>query len=133
MAGFLREIKRKDRYGRNYSYWVVIKTYRDKETKKVRHQVLQNFGHISKEEAEKVKSLMQLKSSGKEALVTTWEDIKIKDSYDFLIPLVLDKLWKDWQLDKIIRNHQMLSVPLSVMAEILALEYGLSLLIVTIR
>jgi len=126
MAGFLREIKRKDKYGKEYSYWVVIKTYRDKETKKVRHQVLQNFGHISKEEAEKIKSLMQLKSLGKEALVTTWKDIKIKDSYDFLIPLVLDKLWKDWQLDRIIRNQQILSVSLSVMAEILSLNRAIS-------
>jgi transposase len=127
MAGFLREIKRKDKYGKEYSYWVVIKTYRDKKTKKVRHQVLQNFGHISKEEAEKVKALMQLKSLGKEALVTTWEDIKVKDSYDFLIPLVLDKLWKkDWQLDKIIRNHRVLSVSLSLMAEILSLNRAIS-------
>ena len=126
MAGFLREIRRRDKYGRVYSYWVVIKTYRDKRTKKVRHQVLQNFGRISKEEVEKVKALMQLKSLGKEALVTTWEDIKVEDSYNFLIPLVLDKLWKDWQLDRIIQNHQILSVSLSLMAEILSLNRAIS-------
>jgi len=126
MAGFLREIRRRDKYGRVYSYWVVIKTYRDKRTKKVHHQVLQNFGRLSKEEVEKVKALMQLKSLGKEALVTTWEDIKVEDSYNFLIPLVLDKLWKDWQLDRIIQNHQILSVSLSLMAEILSLNRAIS-------
>jgi len=126
MAGFLREIGRTDRYGRRYSYWVVIKTYRDKKTKKVHHQVLQNFGRLSREEVEKVRALMQLKSLGKEALVTTWEDIKAKDSYNFLIPLVLDKLWKDWQLDMIIQNHRIPSVPLSLMAEILSLNRAIS-------
>ncbi len=103
-------------------YWVAIKTYRDRRTKRVKHQVLQTFGRLSKEEVEKVKAFMELKSLGKSALVTTWEDIRVKDSYDFLIPVILDKLWKEWQLDKVIRNQQIPSVRLSVMAEILSLN-----------
>jgi len=126
MAGFLREMKRKDKNGREYSYWVAIKTYRDKRTKKVKHRVLQTFGRLSREEVEKVKGFMELKSLGKEALVTTWEDIKVKDSYDFLLPVILDKLWKYWQLNKIIRNQQRTSVNLSVMAEILSLNRAIS-------
>lgn len=90
MAGFLREMKRKDKDGKEYSYWVVIKTYRDRKTKKVRHKILQTFGRLSKKEAEKVKDLIQLKELGKEALVTTWENIEPGDSYDFL-PVMAQK------------------------------------------
>lgn len=55
-----------------------------------------------------------------------WEDIKVKDSYDFLLPVILDKLWEYWQLNKIIRNQQRTSVNLSVMAEVLSLNRSIS-------
>jgi len=51
MGGFLREMKRKDRYGRGYSYWVAVKSYRDKKTGKVRHKVLKTFGRLTEKEA----------------------------------------------------------------------------------
>ena len=37
MAGFLREMKRKDKEGKEYSYWVAVKTYRDRRNGKVKH------------------------------------------------------------------------------------------------
>lgn len=52
MGGFIREMKWRDKYGREYSYWVAIKSYRDKDSGKVRNQVLQTFGKLSKEEAD---------------------------------------------------------------------------------
>jgi hypothetical protein len=49
---FLREIKIKVRRksGKVYRWWVVIKTYWDKEKKKVRHRVIHNLGRDSRQE-----------------------------------------------------------------------------------
>jgi len=47
---FLREIKVKRKSGKVYSWWVVIKTYWDKERKKVRHRVIHNLGRLNERE-----------------------------------------------------------------------------------
>jgi len=57
MDEFLREMKRKDRYGRGYSYWVAVKSYRDNNTGKVRHKVLKTFGRLTEREAKNLKTL----------------------------------------------------------------------------
>ena len=135
MAGFLREMKRKDKEGKEYSYWVAVKTYRDRRSGKVKHKILQTFGRLSEKETENLRALRQLKDLGEDALVTTWQQIKIGASYDYLTIIVLDRLYRMWGLDKAISSGRSLTdkdtgrvplVPLSVMAEILTLNRALS-------
>jgi len=44
---FLREIRTKRKSGKVYSYWVVIKSFWDKEKRKVRHRIIHNLGTLS--------------------------------------------------------------------------------------
>ena len=127
MAGFLREMKRKDKEGKEYSYWVAVKTYRDGRSGKVKHKILQTFGRLSEKETENLRLLKELKDLGEEAVVTTWQQIKIVASYDYLSVSVLDRLYRMWGLDKAIKDTEKARlVPLSVMAEILTLNRALS-------
>lgn len=57
-----------------------------------------------------------------EVFFTTWNQIKVKGDYEFLVPLILDKLWHLWELDKVTNSGQILKVPSSVISEILALN-----------
>ena len=64
---------------------------------------------------------------GEEALVTTWQQIKIGASYDYLTVSILDRLFRMWELDKAIKDTTKTPlVPLSVMTEILTLNRSLS-------
>ena len=125
MGGFLREMKRQDKYGRQYSYWVAVKSYRDKKSGKVKHQVLQTFGRLSPEEAENLKLLQQLKKLGKEALVTTWEKIVIGASYEYLSIQVLDRIFKLWEFGKVFGKGNGRLVNWTDMVEILVLNRAL--------
>jgi IS30 family transposase len=119
MGGFLREMKRKDRYGREYSYWVAVKSYRDKKTGKVRHKVLKTFGRLTEKEAENLKALWQLKEMGKDALVTTGEDIQVGASYEYLSIQILHRIFRLLELDKIFSYDRSVMVDLADIAEVL--------------
>lgn len=119
---FLREIKVRRKSGKVYSWYVVIKTYWDKEKKKVRHRVIHNLGHLSEEELKKVKLLLSLKDIPENSFFTNWENIKTKGSYDYLLPIILDRLWRRWELDKIVGTGQLLKVPINLILEILTIS-----------
>lgn len=122
MGGFLREMKRKDRYGRGYSYWVAVKSYRDKKTGKVRHKVLKTFGRLTEREAENLKALWQLKEMGKDALVTTWEEIQVGASYEYLSIQILHRIFRLWELDKIFSYDRSVMVEWADIAEVLIIN-----------
>jgi hypothetical protein len=77
------KVRRKS--GKEYRWWVVIKTYWDKEKKKVRHRVIHNLGR-----------LISLKDITEDSFITSLGEIKIKGSYEYLIVVILDKLWYLW-------------------------------------
>ena len=125
MGGFLREMKRQDKYGKQYSYWVAVKSYRDKKSGKVKHQVLQTFGRLSPEEAENLKEFRQLKELGKDALVTTWEKIRIGASYEYLSIQVLHRIFQLWEFEKVFGSEKEGLVNWTDMVEILILNRAL--------
>lgn len=123
---FLREIRAKRKSGKVYRYWVVIKSFWDKKEKKVRHRVIHNLGVLSKEEAETIRMILSLKGLPKDSFFTSWPDIKTKEDYEYLVLLVLDKLWHLWELDKVTDSGQLLKVPSFLMNEILTLNRAIS-------
>lgn len=123
MAGFLREIRSKRKSGKIYSYWVILKTFWDKKERKVRHKVIQNLGQLSAQEVEKVRTFLSLSELKPDSFVTNWDFIETKKCYSFLLPVVLDKIWRLWELNKIAEGgEEILLVPLSIMSEILVLN-----------
>ena len=122
MGGFLREMKRKDRNGKEYSYWVAVKSYRDKKTGKVRHKVLQTFGRLTEKEADNLRALWQLKEMGKDALVTTWEEIQVGASYEYLSIQILHRIFRLLELDKIFSCDRSVMVDWADIAEILIIN-----------
>ncbi len=125
MGGFLREMKRRDRHGRQYSYWVAVKSYRDKKTGKVRHQVLQTFGRLTEKEAENLRVLRQLKNLGKDALVTTWEQIQVGASYEYLSIIILHNIFHLWKLNEILQSEKPALVDWAAISETLTLNRAL--------
>lgn len=119
---FLREIKSKRKSGKVYSYWVVVKTFWDKEKKKVRHKVIHNLGILSEREVKVLKTLFSLRDSVQESFLTHWQDIKVKSSYEFLIVVILDRIWRFFELDKITESNDVSKVPYSLISEILVLN-----------
>ena len=75
---FLREIKRKRKSGKVYTYWVVIKTFWDKKKRKVRHKVLHDLGHLSQQEVRAIRTILSLKRMPEDSFFTSWQDIKTK-------------------------------------------------------
>ena len=122
MGGFLREMKRKDRNGKEYSYWVAVKSYRDKKTGKVRHKVLQTFGRLTEKEADNLRALWKLKEMGKDALVTTWEEIQVGASYEYLSIQILHRIFRLLELDKIFSCDRSVMVDWADIAEILIIN-----------
>jgi hypothetical protein len=55
------KVRRKS--GKVYRWWVVIKTYWDKEKKKVRHRVIHNLGRLTEKEVNILKTLISLKET----------------------------------------------------------------------
>lgn len=104
MAGFLREIKSKRKSRKIYSYWVILKTFWDKKERKVRHKVIQNLGQLSPEKVEKVRTFLSLSELKQDSFVTSWKDIETKKCYTFLLPAILDKIWKLWELNKVVNE-----------------------------
>jgi len=119
---FLREIRTERKSGKVYSYWVTIKTFWDKKKRKVRHKVLHDLGHLSDQEVRAIRTILSLKGMPEDSFFTSWQDIKTKKDYDFLAPIVLDKLWHLWELDKVTDSGQILKVPSSIISEILTIN-----------
>ncbi len=125
MGGFLREMKRRDKHGRQYSYWVAVKSYRDRKTGKVRHKVLQTFGRLTEKEAENLRVLRQLKEMGKEVLVTTWEQIQVGASYEYLSIRILHEIFHLWKLKDVLKGETTALADWAAIAEILTLNRAL--------
>ncbi len=123
---FLREIRAKRKSGKVYSYWVVIKSFWDKKERKVRQRIIHNLGTLSKEEAKTIRTILSLKGIPKDSFFTSWQDIKTKKDYEYLVPIVLDKLWHLWELDKVTDSGRILKVPSSIMSEILVINRAIS-------
>jgi len=123
---FLREIRAKRKSGKVYSYWVVIKSFWDKKERKVRHRIIHTLGTLSKEEAKTIRTILSLKGMLKDSFFTSWQDIKTKKDYEYLVPLVLDKIWYLWELDQVTDSGQILKVPTCLMSEILTLNRAIS-------
>jgi len=88
---FLREQVIK-RGGKKYIYHQIVKVYWDKVKKKVRHKIIMSLGRLTEDEKIIVKKLLSLKDK-KEAFVTTWDDIKITKSLEYLSPVILHKMF----------------------------------------
>lgn len=69
---------------------------------------------------------MSLKGLEKGTFFTNWLHIKTIASYDFLLPVILDKIWHLWELDRVVSSGQILKVPLSTMSKILAINRAIS-------
>jgi transposase len=119
---FLREMKRTDKNGKKYSYWVAVRTYRDKKSGKVKHQIVKTFGRISPKQVEQIKQIQALKNLEKETLVTSWEKIQIGHSYEYLNIQILHKIFQLWDLEKIFDNEKTGLVDWKIIAEILVLN-----------
>ena len=123
---FLREIRAERKSGKVYSYWVTIKTFWDKKKRKVRHRVLHDLGHLSQQEVRAIRTILSLKGMPEDSFFTSWQDIKTKKDYDFLTPIVLDKLWHLWELDKVTDSGQILKVSSSIISEILTINRAIA-------
>ena len=123
---FLREIKVRRKSGKVYRWWVVIKTYWDKEKKKVRHRVIHNLGRLTEKEVNILKTLISLKDISEDSFITSLGEIKIKGSYEYLIVVILDKLWYLWGLDKITDFKNTGKLSYSFISKVLVLNRAIS-------
>ncbi len=123
---FLRELKIKVK-GKQYRYWKIIETYWDKEKKQTRHKTILNLGELKEEQVNQIKAILSLKKLGPDAFLTTWDKIKVKQDYEYLVPIVLDKLWHLWELDKVTDSGKILKVSTSIMSEILTINRAICL------
>ncbi|MGC8871143.1 MAG: hypothetical protein ACP5PT_08675 [Brevinematia bacterium] len=105
---------------------VVVKTYWDKEKKKVRHRVIHNLGRLREREVKTIKSLLSLKDIPEDSFFTYWDDIKIKGSYEYLSVMILDRLWYLWGLDRVLEIGSDSKVSYSIISEILVLNRAIS-------
>ena len=92
----------------------------------MRHKVIKNLGQLTKKEVKEVKTYLSLSKIEPNSFLTTFDSIKIKKTYTYLLPAVLDKIWHLFELNKIINERKILSVPLSSVAEILVLNRAIS-------
>ena len=122
----MREVKIKVN-AKEYRYWKVVESYRDRKTKKNRHKTIINLRCLTEQQVKQIKALLAMKTLGPDSFVTTLKEIEVGESYEFLNIVVLDRLFRMWELDKAIKNTGKASlVPLSVMTEILTLNRALS-------
>lgn len=93
---FLREtVIRKA--GKEYRYWRLVKTYWDKKERKVRHKTVAQLGKLSDEEVIFFKNTL----GGRPGRRFSWVEITAQKSFEYLGVVVLDRLWRYWQLDRI--------------------------------
>jgi len=94
---FLRETVIK-KGNRTYRYWRLVKTYWDKKHKKVRHKTIAQLGKLNPREVSVLKSTL----SGKAGESFSWENLTVKRSVDYLTTAILDRIYRYWELDKVI-------------------------------
>lgn len=123
---FLREIKVPGK-DKEYRYWKVLESYRDKKTGKNRHKTIINLRQLSHQQVKQVKALLEIKKFGADCFLTTLKEIEVGRSYEFLNIFVLDHLYRMWKLDRIITNNGKteIQVPVSTIAEILTINRAL--------
>lgn len=123
---FLRKLTIK-KNGKKYDYWLLVKTYRDRKTKKVRQKTILHLGRLTPKEVNLAQSLLQAKKP--HAFITTWQDIKLNQSVDFLTVGILNKIWSYWDFDKFL-NEQLAkgkeSVSIATVSQILAINRAVS-------
>lgn len=96
---FLRETVIKKASG-EYRYWRLVKTYWDKKQKKVRHKTIAQLGRLKPEEVGFFKNALY----GKAGKRFSWEDVIAKKSFEYLGVAILDRIYRYWELDKIIEE-----------------------------
>jgi transposase len=96
---FLRETVLK-RAGVEYRYWRLVKTYWDKKSKKVRHKTVASLGKLKPEEIRMFKKTI----SGEAGKSFSWEELRARKSFEYLGVAILDRIWKYWELDKVIAD-----------------------------
>jgi len=96
---FLRETVLK-KAGVEYRYWRLVKTYWDKKLKKVRHKTVAQLGKLKPEEIRMFKKTI----SGEAGKNFSWEELMARKSFEYLGVAILDRIWKYWELDKVIAN-----------------------------
>lgn len=96
---FLRETIIKKETG-EYRYWRLVKTYWDKKQRKVRHKTVAQLGKLKPEEIDFFKKTLR----GKAGERFSWEDLAVKRSLEYLRVAILDRIWRYWELDKIIEE-----------------------------
>lgn len=119
---FLRKLTVK-KNGKKYDYWLLVKTYRDHKTKKVKQKTILHLGRLATKELSLAQSLLAAKKPN--TFITTWQDVKLRQSVDFLAVGVLTRIWRYWELDKFF-NEQLVkgkeSVGIATVAQILAIN-----------
>ena len=123
---FLREVKIPWR-DKEYRYWKVVESYRDKNTGKNRHKTIINLGQLIEQQVQQIRALLKIKTLGLNCFLTTLREIEVGRSYEFLNIFVLDHLYRMWKLDKIITNNGKtdLQVSVSTISEILTINRAL--------
>jgi len=123
---FLREVKIPWR-DKEYRYWKVVESYRDKKTGKNRHKTIINLGQLIEQQVQQIRALLKIKTLGLNCFLTTLREIEVSRSYEFLNIFVLDHLYRMWKLDKILTNNGKtdLQVPVSTISEILTINRAL--------
>lgn len=96
---FLRETVIKKESG-EYRYWRLVKTYWDKKQKKVRHKTVAQLGKLKSEEIKFFKNALR----GEAGKRFSWEEIVVKRSFEYLGVAILDRIWRYWELDKVIED-----------------------------
>ena len=97
---FLRETVIKKASG-EYRYWRLVKTYWDKKQKKVRHKSVAQLGRLQPEEVGFFKRALSSKAGKR----FSWEDVIAKKSFEYLGVAILDRIYRYWELDKIIEEE----------------------------
>lgn len=119
---FLRKLTVKKK-AKKYDYWLLVKTYRDRKTKKVKQKTILHLGRLAPKELSLAQSLLAAKKP--HAFITTWQDVKLRQSVDFLTVGILTRIWRYWELDKFF-NEQLArgrqSVSIATVAQILAIN-----------
>jgi transposase len=78
--------------GKRYISYRIVKVFWDKIKKKVRHKTIVSLGKLKDEEVKIIKNLLSLKDL-KDVFITTWGDIKIRNSLEYLSSIILHKIF----------------------------------------
>ena len=97
---FLRETVLK-KEGVEYRYWRLVKSYWDKKLHKVRHKTVAQLGKLKPEEV----SMFKKTISGEMGHKFNWNELSANKSFEYLGVAILDRIWKYWELDKIVSDN----------------------------